>query len=96
VFGFLRVPGLVLLGRVSYSTYILHGAVLFVATRAIDRLVPIAGMSPLAYWAFIGAVGIAVVLVSAVSFQYVEYPFLNRGVRPQRVPVSKAPSPQGV
>ena len=93
VLGLLRLPGLIFLGRISYSTYILHGAVLFVGTRAIDRCLPIASMSPSVYWACIGALGIAVVLVSALSFQFVEHPFLN-GVHTRPVRLSGAPTPQ--
>jgi peptidoglycan/LPS O-acetylase OafA/YrhL len=86
VYGLLRTSGLVLLGRISYSTYILHGAVLFVGSRVLDRIAHIGGMSPPAYWASIGVVGLAVVVVSAVSFQFVEHPFLA-GVRAPRVRV---------
>jgi len=75
VFGLLRRSGLVVLGRISYSTYVLHGAVLFVGSRLLNRLVPIAGMSPFVFWACLGFVGVVVVVVSAVSFQFVEHPF---------------------
>jgi peptidoglycan/LPS O-acetylase OafA/YrhL len=95
VFGLLRTRGLVLLGRVSYSTYILHGSVLFVATRLLNRYVGIVGMAPIAYWACIALVGVVVVLVSAVSYQFVEHPFLP-GVRSAgtRTPVAVAPERQ--
>ena len=78
VFGLLRRRELLLLGQISYSTYLLHGSVLFVGSYLINRFVPIGTMSPFVFWAILGPLGILVVLISAASFQFVEHPFLVR------------------
>ena len=84
VFGLLRAPGLLLLGRISYSTYILHGSLLFVFSRLLNRYVGIVGMSPPLYWMLIGLLGLVVVLVSAASFEFVEHPFFANVRAPDR------------
>jgi peptidoglycan/LPS O-acetylase OafA/YrhL len=83
VLGLLRHPALVLLGQISYSTYVLHGAVLFAVSSIVNRFVPVANMSPLSFWAMAGAIGLLALIASAASFRFVERPFLRAAVAPR-------------
>lgn len=66
-----------LLGRISYSFYLLHGFVLHVGLLLLQRAVPLASLSAVQYWAFAGGCGIIAVVVSCISWQFLERPFLK-------------------
>jgi peptidoglycan/LPS O-acetylase OafA/YrhL len=66
-----------LLGTVSYSLYLTHCIVLFTTMHAVDRLVPIATLDPVQYWMLAAFAGLATVVLSAVTYRYVEYPWLK-------------------
>ncbi len=85
-FGLLSSRAAVLLGRISYSFYLLHLLVLVTAGRLLRPLVNVTALSPILYWTFAAACGLAGILVSAVSYRYLEYPFLHlgRSRKPQR------------
>jgi peptidoglycan/LPS O-acetylase OafA/YrhL len=78
VFGLLSSAPALLLGRISYSIYLLHLAVLFVASALLERWVPITSVSPWAYWLMGSAVGAATICLALVSFRFIEYPWLER------------------
>jgi peptidoglycan/LPS O-acetylase OafA/YrhL len=81
-FGVLRWRGSRFLGCTSYSIYLVHCLVLFVAIRALDAYVPVASLDPLQYWAAVAVIAAGVVLLSAVTYRFVEYPFISRNRRP--------------
>lgn len=76
-FGALSTRALRLLGLVSYSTYVLHGVVLYVALALLNQVSPIAGMAPIPYWTVLLLLAIAVVAISAGSYRWIEHPFLS-------------------
>jgi peptidoglycan/LPS O-acetylase OafA/YrhL len=78
LFGLLRTVSAKFLGAISYSIYLLHGIVLHLVLSAVNQFHPIVTMSPLEYWAYILAAGLVTVLVSAFTYQYIEYPFIQR------------------
>jgi peptidoglycan/LPS O-acetylase OafA/YrhL len=78
VFGLLSSGGVLFLGTISYSWYLLHGIVLFVAAHVLNAYFPFRAMSPQQYWLFVGVVGGVVLLVSSASFLSLELPFLSR------------------
>ncbi|HZR69963.1 MAG TPA: acyltransferase [Burkholderiales bacterium] len=84
LFGLLASAGARLLGTVSYSIYLVHCIVLFVVMRIVDAHGPIATIGPLGYWFFAGLAGVLAVLVSAITYRYVEHPFLATSVAPGR------------
>ena len=75
---FLHWKGFQALGHISYSVYLLHGICLFVAFHAIDRIDPIISLSPNKFWAYVLGTGVFVLLASAISYRYVELPFINK------------------
>lgn len=58
------------LGQVSYSIYLLHGIVLW-TLRGIE------GESATRHWFFLGVAGLLTIFFSALSYRYIEYPFLT-------------------
>jgi peptidoglycan/LPS O-acetylase OafA/YrhL len=78
LFGLLRTASAKFLGTVSYSIYLLHGIVLHLLLTAVNNFHPIVTMSPLEYWGYILVAGLVTVLVSAFTYQYIEYPFIQR------------------
>jgi peptidoglycan/LPS O-acetylase OafA/YrhL len=85
--GLLRLRPLVLLGEISYSTYILHGTVLFVVYSGLARAVPVASFGPLAFWAVSAVAGMIVVALSSLSYRYVESPFMAKRSEARSQPV---------
>jgi peptidoglycan/LPS O-acetylase OafA/YrhL len=75
-FGALACRAARLLGLVSYSTYVLHGILLYVALAAASRLVSVGDLHPLAYWALMLPISAAVIGISAASYRWIEHPFL--------------------
>jgi peptidoglycan/LPS O-acetylase OafA/YrhL len=66
------------LGQVSYSVYIFHTIILFVLTRTWNRVTPIAGMPPTAYWMLILGIGMVVATLCTLTYWFIERPFLSR------------------
>jgi len=66
-----------LLGSISYSTYIIHCIVLYLSFYMMNIIYPIKQFSGGQFWMFIAFIALFLVAVSALSYRYVEYPFLN-------------------
>ena len=66
-----------ILGAISYSLYLTHCIVLFVVVGAADRLLGLESLGPTQYWLLVALAALATVVLSAVTFQFVEYPFMN-------------------
>ena len=91
LFGALSSRAARCLGLVSYSTYVLHGVVLYLALAAASRVVSVGDLAPAAYWALMLPISAAVVAVSAVSYRWIEHPFLASPVGAS-VPPSSEPA----
>ena len=76
LFGLLRLRSAHLLGLVSYSVYLTHSLVLYVVFGAIDRVTPVAELSPLAFWGATTLCGLLVVGVSAITYRAIEHAFM--------------------
>jgi peptidoglycan/LPS O-acetylase OafA/YrhL len=74
--GILSSTAAKLLGTVSYSLYLNHCIVLFVTMRAVNAVIPIGELAPLQYWSFAAFAALAAVALSAVTYRYIEYPFM--------------------
>ncbi|HEY0786663.1 MAG TPA: acyltransferase [Acidobacteriaceae bacterium] len=103
-FGLLRSTGACSLGRVSYSFYLLHAFTLHVGLMLLLRVVPFSQLTPVRYWAFAAACGTVAVLVSYVTYQVLEHPFLDsarpaarlaRGTQPFAEPAQDHRTPHG-
>jgi peptidoglycan/LPS O-acetylase OafA/YrhL len=84
LFGLLRTASTKFLGMISYSIYLLHGIVLHLVLTAVNYFHPINTLSPLVYWGYILLAALMTVLVSAFTYQYIEYPFIERIARAKR------------
>ncbi len=71
-----------LLGSISYSTYIIHCIVLYLSFYMMNIIYPIKQFSGGQFWMFITFIALFLVAVSALSYRYVEYPFLNAKNKP--------------
>jgi peptidoglycan/LPS O-acetylase OafA/YrhL len=92
LFGLLATRASKLLGTVSYSIYLVHCIALFVVMRAVNALVPVGALTPLEYWSFAAAAALLAVCVSALTYRYVEHPFLSLSGLPQVVAKRFAPA----
>ena len=84
--GLLRTSGARMLGLVSYSFYLLHGIVVFVAYRLIDASVPVASLGAEAHWAVAALAALFAVALSAFTYRHVEHPFLVPHPKPATEP----------
>jgi peptidoglycan/LPS O-acetylase OafA/YrhL len=66
-----------ILGAISYSLYLTHCIVLFVVVGSANGLIGIESFGPTQYWLLAAFAAIVTVVLSAVTFQFVEYPFMN-------------------
>ena len=78
-FGLLTFRPMMLLGRISYSIYLLHGIVLLFAYRLLDssKLMSWEVFS-LQYWSAVGVLCVLIVSLAALSYRYLECPFENK------------------
>jgi peptidoglycan/LPS O-acetylase OafA/YrhL len=75
--GLLRTRPMKLLGTVSYSIYLLHGIVMCLVFAAIQTACPVQRLSPVLYWGVIAGCGPALVCLSALTYRWLEHPFLR-------------------
>lgn len=84
-FGLLNLSGLRLMGVVSYSVYLLHGIVLYMSRPLLARYVG-AGHTPLEYWTVVFVLSIVALIVSLLTFRWVEFPFIQIEKRLRKAP----------
>lgn len=80
LFGLLHSRSAQFLGLVSYSIYLTHCIALFATVHAAHAVLPLAELEPAEYWALAALAAAGSVLLSALTYRYVEYPFIH----PQR------------
>ena len=80
LFGLLTCRPARLLGLLSYSVYLLHNWVLYLASRLVNHYTPVADLSPAHYWALAAAVATVTVMCSAFTYRFIEYPSIG-GIR---------------
>ena len=78
LFGLLVSAPARLLGATSYSLYLLHSPILFLVLYFVNRWTPIASLDALSYWSVVGLAGCLLVLAAALTFRWVEYPFMSQ------------------
>jgi peptidoglycan/LPS O-acetylase OafA/YrhL len=76
-FGLLSSRPARLLGLVSYSIYLTHCLVLRGSLHVLDAWIPVTTWQPLGYWIATYVIGIIVVLVSLVTYRWIEHPFMK-------------------
>ena len=78
LFGLLVSAPARLLGATSYCLYLLHSPILFLVLYFVNRWTPIASLNALSYWSVVGLAGCLLVLAAALTFRWVEYPFMSQ------------------
>jgi len=87
LFGFLCWRAARLLGTISYSVYLIHGIVLFTVFRIVNQVTAVEQISPLVFWGIVCCCGLLTILISTLTYRFVEAPFLShRPVRALHVP----------
>lgn len=69
------------LGTISYSLYVMHGVVLYACTQSMNRFVELKSLDTLQYWFLVGLIGAMVIVVSSLTYRFVEYPWLRKRMR---------------
>ncbi|HUO44259.1 MAG TPA: acyltransferase [Burkholderiales bacterium] len=77
LFDLLMSRGAQVLGAISYSIYLVHCITLYVVLHAIDHFSRIADMPDVTFWACIGGCGCLAIIISAITYRYVEHPFMH-------------------
>lgn len=65
-------------GEITYSIYLLHGPLLFIFFRFVLDFETAAQLAPLAYWLTIAALVPVLLLVSVLSFRWIEQPSMRK------------------
>jgi peptidoglycan/LPS O-acetylase OafA/YrhL len=77
LWGFLKTYVAKFLGTLSYSIYLIHGIVLFGVLNSVDYFYPIVNTTPIQFWSLITLSGVLTVVVSSITYRYIEYPFIK-------------------
>ena len=78
MFGLLRTRACFFLGSISYSVYLVHGIALSTAARVINQSTSFGALTSAQFWIFMLFCGCAVLLLSALSFRFIEFPFSGK------------------
>jgi len=79
LFGALRPRSIRWLGEISYSTYLLHGFVLWIL---LQRLPPLLHLDARQAWVFLPLLAVCsclLIIISSLTYQYIEKPGINAG-----------------
>ena len=78
LFGILTSTPAKLLGTISYSIYLLQGAVIYMVFHVINRYSFISELQPPAFLLATALCGTLLIVISAMTYRFVEAPFLVR------------------
>jgi peptidoglycan/LPS O-acetylase OafA/YrhL len=84
--GILIHPTIRCLGAMSYSLYLLHGILLYIAMNTLKT----AGLTALpgaVYWLILVMTAIAATLLSAATYRWIEFPFLSQSHKKAAAPL---------
>lgn len=76
---FMNQPVVLFLGHISYSVYLLHGIVLFVFMYSLNKMMPIESIPIIQYWLWVSFVSILMIFASALSYRFIEHPWIGAG-----------------
>jgi peptidoglycan/LPS O-acetylase OafA/YrhL len=79
MFGLLRLQFVSFLGDISYSTYLLHGIILFYAFRFLIGIKTMQSFTAVQYSFVIFAVVPVVVVLSYLTYRFIEKPLMRYG-----------------
>lgn len=81
MFGILTTRMLGLLGEISYSVYILHGILLYVAFTLLFPNIMNPGTSLLVFYLLMEISGIALIIITWITYSLIEKPFIDLGIK---------------
>jgi peptidoglycan/LPS O-acetylase OafA/YrhL len=93
LFGLLASGPSKLLGTVSYSIYLTHCIVLYSVMHYAGTLTPLPQMSIPAFWGFAAIAALVTVLISSVTYRWIEHPFLVPSEKAKKPVTSAEPAP---
>ena len=100
LFGALTLRSIRWMGEISYSTYLLHGFLLWLMMQRLPLVLPIDNKDPLVFVSLAALCSCLLIVISSLSFLYIEKPGMAAGkqvVRRLRQRTRrKAPAEQGV
>lgn len=76
-FGILTSRPARVLGMMSYSVYLTHNYLLYLTFRLVNHFHDVPSLPVYAFWIITGTVAVVVIALSAVTYRYVEFPFLK-------------------
>jgi peptidoglycan/LPS O-acetylase OafA/YrhL len=92
LFGLLKNSTLKFLGEISYSTYLLHGLIIFITIHFIYGFEEAKLLSKAHYFILMFIISPFVILISSLTFRFIEKPFVKRGKRfTTSIPTMKPP-----
>lgn len=77
MFGILTCRPARLLGTISYSVYLTHNFCLFLVFQLVDHYVKVPMLPVPVYWVLTGGIALFVTGLSAITYRFIEFPFLN-------------------
>ncbi|HXD92487.1 MAG TPA: acyltransferase [Bacteroidia bacterium] len=78
LFGVLKNSTLKLLGEICYSTYLLHGIILFTVLYVGFGMEKLKPFTSLEYWCLIFLITPLVVIISFLGYKFIEKPFMDK------------------
>ena len=79
LFGMLALPAVRWMGEISYSTYLLHGLLLWTGLVWLPEQLMLDPRMPLYWFSFCAVASIAVILLSSIAYLYIERPGIRAG-----------------
>ena len=77
-FGLLSMRPLLVLGKISYSFYLIHCTVLYVVLHSLNHVVAVVSLTPMSYWFLVAICGTGTVGLSYFLYRTVELPYMNK------------------
>ena len=77
-FGMLTSRPARVLGTISYSIYLMHNFWIYLVYRFVNHWTDVSGLSIPEYWSITAGVAVLTVGISAVTYRYIEFPFMMR------------------
>ncbi len=78
LFGVLKWSASIFLGTISYSVYLIHMSILFICFTTLSRVADLSALTPLQIWTFTICCGFLILSISALSYRYIEFRFIER------------------
>ncbi len=78
LWGLLKTTGAKFLGTISYSLYLIHGIILYFTFKVVNIFSSVVLLNSLQFWTMILISSLITIVISALTYQYIEYPFLKK------------------